>query len=128
MDPQPVPVHVVSAAVPLGAKTPAPPEFRVVYSTAVLSSDDPAQNILPASPDRVSALVQALDDDIVIAGNLAEARNANGTVVPKANTAPYPVTDTGPVYAGVVAALTGTETARVAISATYRKAASCNCR
>lgn len=128
MDPQPVPVHVVSAAVPLTAKTPAPPEYYTVYNTVELTADDPAENILPASPDRVGALVQALDDDIVITGNLAQARDARGTVVPMANTAPYPVTDTGPVYAGVVTALSGTGTARVAVSATYRRAAPCNCR
>lgn len=126
--PTPVPVHLVGADVQLAAKTAAAPQLRAVYHTVILTADEGAQHVLPASNDRVAAWIQAIDDDIVINGKLAEAANGRGAVVPKANTAPYPVTDSGPVYAGVITALTGTNTARVAVSAVYRKDASCSCR
>ena len=110
-------VHLTGSDVPLGGPPPRRPARRSVFQTVTLTADDSAQSILPASPGRVSALVQALDADITLAATLAAAAAGSGTVVPHANTVPYPVEHDGPVYAG--APLTGTNTARVAVTAVY---------
>lgn len=115
-----VQVHLVGSDVPLGA--PQPPRKRVkrtVFLTVTLTADDPAQPILPASAGRSGALVQALDADITIAGTQANAAAGSGTVVPKANTVPYPVEHDGAVFAG--ADLAGANTARVSVTAVYEE-------
>lgn len=111
-------VHLASSDIPLGA-APQPRKHarRTVFLTVTLTADDPAQPVLPASDRRVGALVQALDADVTLARTQANAASGTGTVVPKANTGPYPVEHDGPVYAG--ASLTGTATARVSITAVY---------
>lgn len=110
-------VHLASSDVPLSGPAPRRKARRSVFQTITLTSDDSTQPILPASPGRVSALVQALDADVTIAAKLSDAAAGSGTVIPHANTVPYPVEHDGPVYAG--APLTGTNTARVTVTAVY---------
>lgn len=110
-------VHVAGSDVPLGAPAPPKRTRRTVFLTVTLTADDPAQPVLPASDGRIRALVQALDADITLAATQGNAASLTGTVVPAANTAPYPVEHDGAVYAG--AGVTGTDTARVAVTAVY---------
>lgn len=126
---EPVKVHVASAdpGVQLGAAKASPGTCRAVYQTVVLTANDPVQDILPADPDREVAYVQALDNDIVIASTkgvagsavntVASAPNPDGTLVPKINTAPWPVHDSGAVFAG---ATTTASSSRVSVAAYYR--------
>ena len=114
---EPVRVHVAGSDVDLGGPAQPKRTRRSVFQTITLTADDSAQPILPASPARVGALVQALDADVTLAAKLSDAAAGAGTVVPHANTVPYPVEHDGPVYVG--AALTGGATARVAVTAVY---------
>lgn len=128
-DYEPVKVHIASAeaGVQLGGTAEATQKgCRAVYQTVTLTANDPVQPILPADPSREIAYVQALDNDIVIAGTRGIAGSAvnttagappDGTVVPKANTVPYPVHDNGAVFAGVTT--TGSNS-RVSVAAYYR--------
>ncbi|HEY1699195.1 MAG TPA: hypothetical protein VGG75_05690 [Trebonia sp.] len=112
-------VHLTGSDIPVGTAPAAPKGTRSVFQTITLTADDPAQPILPASDSRKGALVQALDADITVALSLANAAAGVGTVVPTANTAPYPVSHDAAVYAAAV--LTGTDTARVAVTAVYEE-------
>jgi len=112
-----IPVRVVEQPAPA-----APPRLRAVYQTVTLTLGDletvASQEILPASDKRVSAYVQPLDDDIVIAGNESDARNGAGTTVPATNLAPWPINDQGSVFVACLA-LSG-PTSRIAVCASYR--------
>lgn len=122
-----LPVHIASSDVPIGAAPAAPARWRTSFGTYVLTADDPAQCILPEDARRVSALVQAIDNDIVIGpskgavaapvNTVANVPQPNGAYIPKANTAPTPVKGGNVVFAG--ATTTATES-RVTVIATYR--------
>lgn len=114
---KPLPVHVVNqpAAIP-------EPEwvYNTVYGTVTLIVGDAHKQLLPVSSagHRVCAWVQALDDDVVISGNESDATKGSGTIVPKTNTTPYPLNDSGAVFVAVTA-IAGAQS-RVTYSATYR--------
>lgn len=120
----PVGVHIVSSAVPQPA---AAGKLRTSYETYVLTANDPAQCILPDDDKRVIALVQAIDNDIVlgptnaVAGStvntVAGVPQPNGAYIPKANTAPTPVKGGNAVWAGIT---TAGSNSRVTVIATYR--------
>ena len=128
IDMEPIPVHVTGMAAEISLAPAAPPRRRrrTEYLTVVLTADEPQQVILPASGARVGALVQALDNDIVLGGDLSKVQAKNnlvastpypsGTLVPKANTRPWPVDDNGAVYAG---ATTTASSSRISITAVY---------
>lgn len=133
---EPVPVHLASIAAGIadarktdgaGAGHPVP---RGVYTTFVLTADDPVQCILPADDDRLQAHVSALDNDIVIGTrNQAQAAQNTAANVPQpiggyipsktsgGSIIPYPVRDCGAVFAG---ATTTASNSRVSVLAYYR--------
>lgn len=130
-----VSVHLasVSAEASAGiAGTPRPERsWKGRYTTFVLTAADPVQCILEEDPDRVEAYVLALDNDVVIGtkGQVQATQNtaANvpqpiGAYVPsKANggsIVPFPVRDSGAVYAGVT---TTAASSRVSVAAYYRE-------
>lgn len=122
----PVHVHIVSSGV-----APRPrKQKRTVFSTVVLTANEPVQEILPKSENRVCAYVQAIDNDIVLATTFAQGQS-------KANTAtsvPFPSgmylpskTNGGSIQPFRIdgndlifaAATTTGSNSRVAVSATY---------
>lgn len=123
-DLMPVPVHVVSGALLAAPKREL---HRTEYLTVVLTADDPVQQLLPQSPNRVCAWLQALDNDVVIGKDTSQAGAAtntvasnprpSGAVIPKANTAPYPLDSNDVVYVGLT---TTGSASRVSVTAVYR--------
>lgn len=122
----PLRVHVVAdSSTPPAAR---PRGLRSTFHTVTLTADEFAQEILPASDNRVIARVQPYETDIVISDNKADAKAGFGAVIPRAATAtttPYPVQHNGPVYAGSVSAtgvpgLSSPSICRVAVTAVYR--------
>jgi hypothetical protein len=124
---EPVKVHIVADATKGDAAPPKRRQHRAVYQTFLLTAANPTECILPADEDRVSAYVQALDNDIVlghtqgIVGNgvnmVTGAPAPYGALVPHANTAPFPVDDNAAVFAG---ATTAASSSRVTVIASYR--------
>lgn len=121
----PVHVHIASSAVP--AAGPPAARYRTMFETYVLTAGDPVMCILPEDSSRYCALVQAIDNDIVlgpsagVAGSavntVASVPNPNGAYVPKANTAPVRLEGGNAVFAGVTTTATAS---RVSVIATYR--------
>jgi hypothetical protein len=120
----PVRVHVVSTEVAAAPKRRK--QKRTVCNTAVLTSTEPVQEILPKSDKRVVAFVQALDNDVVIVTSISQGQAKSntatnvpypsGTYLPKANTAPLRIDGNDLVYAGIT---TTASNSRVSIIATY---------
>lgn len=114
--PEPILVHVASVP-PV-----KPEEITAVYLTISLQlvdTDTVASSLLlPPSTKRLGAYVQALDDDVIISGNESDARKGAGTVVPHANTCPWPINDHGVVY--VACRQLGGPVSRVTVCAYYR--------
>lgn len=129
-DYEPVRVHLASVEAGIGGAPAAAarPRRTATYETFVLTANDPVMAILPPDPEgrRTCAYVQAIDNDVVLgptagvagaaANTVTNVPNPNGTYLPKANTAPYPVEDSGPVFAGVT---TTASASRVAVTAVY---------
>ena len=122
----PIRVHVASmdASAQLG---PAPAggkrKRRGVYTTVVLTANDPVQNLLPEDPARVSAWIITLDHYIVI-GTYTQVQAAQNSAasVPMPIGAYLPVTtnpviihDTNAVFGGITQAAN----TRVTVAAFY---------
>lgn len=106
-------VHVASSAI-----DPAPRRSRrAAYQTITLDKDESAQNILPASTNRKIAFIIGLDGAIVFGNNKGDVGQGVGTTIPQ-NVA-WPIDDDRELYVGPSPALSGSSTARVAVSATY---------
>ena len=116
---KPIGVHVTGSDVPIGAAGGG--KHRAVYQTVRLTSSEPAAPVLPQSDRRIIAFVQALDDDLIISGNQSDASNGAGATVPAANGSPWPVLDSGAVYAYAATYSGGSGTySRVSVTAIYR--------
>ncbi len=82
---EPIHVHIASADIELGAPKASQQQAgkrkptRTVYRTYVLSGTVKALPILQASPRRRSAMIQALDNDIVIAETRATVERTENT-------------------------------------------------
>lgn len=118
----PLKVHVVA-----DSTGPAAPsrQRRTTFHTVTLTADEPNQELLPASDNRVIARIQPYETDVILSDNKSDSAKGAGTVVPKANTTPYPVEHNGPVYVCSVSAagvpgLTALNICRVAVTAVYR--------
>jgi hypothetical protein len=105
---------------------PQPPQdvYADVYQTVILSPAATigvggAEEILPASSLRVVAMIQPLDDDIVVSDNMSDANSGRGATIPKTNTAPWPIQGSGAVYAWVAGNMAGAQS-RISVSAVYR--------
>lgn len=112
----PVPVHITGTAPgALGAGAVHDTPHKTVYQTITFRTGDLTQPILPASGKRIVAYVQAITDNVVISSNASDAANSVGLTIPAANTAPWPIYDSGPVYAS------GTAAGQLSVMAVYRK-------
>lgn len=117
-------VHIASSDV--HPEAPARKQRRTVFNTVVLTANEPVQEILPKSENRYCAYVQAIDNDIVLASNLAQGQakvntaasvpSPSGAYLPKANTAPLKLDGNDLIYA---AATTTASNTRVAVTAIY---------
>lgn len=112
----PVPVALHASYVPLVAASETK-IYRTLYNTLLLTSAGDAEEILPASDNREIAWIQPLDDDCVVHGLASDAARGNGTRIPKANNAPYPIQDSGTVYVAVP--VMAGASSRITISAVY---------
>jgi len=123
---QPVAVHVASieAGVQLG---PAPASgrrhVRTGFMTETVDDTNPVRPLLPASPDRVSAQVQVTGGDIYLCDSEAKALQAadvagshQGSILPSANTGPWPLHGENAVW---IAQVTATKTCVVSVTADY---------
>jgi hypothetical protein len=100
----PVPVSVCDPVV-----TVATVPQHVSFHTLVLTTDDPQRQLLPLDALRVEALVQALDQDVVLTSSRSQAQstantvaslpNPDGAILPKANTTPTRMPATAEVWA-----------------------------
>lgn len=113
---EPLKVHVVSSDV----TTPVPPKkvrkYQTVFQTVYLVTGDLTKPILPASEDRIIAHVKATADgkDVTLSGRASDAAAGSGFLLSAAVLAPWPIQESGPVYAN------GADGAIVAITAVYR--------
>lgn len=100
----PIPVSVCEPVVTV-ATVPQHTSFR----TFVLTTDNPTAQILPLDPLRVAALVSSPDNDVVLSGSRSQAGDKanvsdstlarpNGGLLPKALTAPVPISSTDAVW------------------------------
>lgn len=117
----PVPIHLASVEPGIDLAGPrAYKACRTVFRTVRLIAADPVQEIVPASEDREIAWVQALDDDIILSERLGDGQTSTGAIVPKINTAPYPVRHDGVVYASAITFSGAGAVSRVSVTAVYR--------
>ncbi len=107
-----IPVHVVNQ--PADKRT----RYRTTFRQMVLTPGDAWQLLLPPSELRYVAHVQALDDDVILAATQSDAQNGVGMRLPKANTAPWPVYESGDVYVAVPTFAGATS--RVSMTVVYR--------
>jgi len=124
----PVAVHVASVAPGAQLGAPAGRALHTSFETYVLTVNDPAQCILPENGKRISALVQPIDNDIVLgpskavvaspANTVASVPQPNGAYIPHTNTQPYEVKGSNVVFAGIT---TTASSSRVTVIATYRE-------
>jgi len=114
-----VPVHIQSSSVKLGGDhyTPTGKIYRTTYNTLLVTTAAQAEPILAASNNREIAWIQPLDDDMVVHSVASDAARGNGTRIPKANNAPYPIQDSGTVF--VAFPTIAGSSSRVSISAVY---------
>jgi hypothetical protein len=100
----PVPVHVtgISAGATLGHAAPLGRDrVRTRFLTETVDDINPVRPLLPDDSDRVCARIQATGGDVVLCASEADAQHAppQGSVLPSANTAPWPVRGQGAVWA-----------------------------
>lgn len=137
LEPRPIPVHVTSVGAELGghlaaaarpASSPGSPTTRTVYRTVTLIAGDPAQEIMAASDDRVSADLIVIDADVIIGDNKADVARGTGAYIPCVTpaatkpslAAPVRLNDRRVVYAAPVVALVSPAVLRVTVIAVYR--------
>lgn len=135
--PVPIPVHVASIGAELGghlaaaarpASSPSSPTTRTVYRTVTLTAQDPAQELMAASDKRLGAQIIVIDADVFISDNKSDATAGRGAYIPcvtpaatkPSMAAPVPIDDRRVIFAGPVAAITGTNVIRIAVIAAYR--------
>lgn len=118
----PVPMHLASVdpSVSLPAGRPPAHACRTIFRTVRLTAADPAQEITGAAEDREILYVQALDDDITLSTRQSDAQAGVGAIVPKINTAPYPVRHDGVIFAGASTFTGAGGVSRVSVTAVYR--------
>lgn len=125
-DYSPIHVHVASiAAGTLPGPAPATPakRYRTVYRTVHLTASDNGKEIWAASDAVEYALVRALDDDITIAKAKNDAVDGNGSVIPKADTGPTMIRDSGVAWcANATGTFSGGSStySRLSVIAVYR--------
>jgi len=137
LEPRPIPVHVASVGGELGghlaaaarpASSPSSATTRTVYRTVTLTAADPAQEIMAASDDRVSADLIVIDADVVIGDNKSDVARGTGAYIPSVTpaaakpnlAAPVRLSDRRVVYAAPVVALIAPAVLRVTVIAVYR--------
>jgi hypothetical protein len=117
--PRPVSVHVASAApgVSLG-RARAGDRYRTRYLTETVDNSNPVRPLLGDDPERARAWVQATGGDVVLCASESDAGQTppNGSVLPSANTAPWPLRGQGAVWA---AQKTAASTCVISVTADY---------
>lgn len=103
-----VKVHLAGSDIPIGMPPPVRPHRGVVFKTVTLTANDPVQQILPLSPHRREAWIQAFTANVVLYSEKGQAQvgGNNGLTIPAAQLA------TGGAYSGggAVAAPTAGQT------------------
>lgn len=122
----PVNVHVASIAEGVALRTAhTGRKARVTqFGTETVDDNNPVRPLLPDSPERVCAYVQATGGDVYLCDSEAKANQAHdtansdlGTLLPHGNTAPWPITGQGPVW---VAQVTAAASCVVSFTADYQ--------
>lgn len=106
-------------AVKLVGPVPEPkrPRYRTVYTTHVFTAAKESRQLFSVSDQRVSAMIQPLDDDLTINGKSSDAKAGNGAIIPKANNEPWPIMESGDLH-GSIQVMAGA-TSRVTVTAVY---------
>lgn len=117
-DYEPVRIHVVSSDVPMGGAA-SGQRKRIVtsFGSETVDATNTVRALLPDAPDRVCAYVQVTGGDVYLCDSESKAKQAIplGAVLPKANTAPWPLRG----QQGVWIANAGTVTCTVSFTADY---------
>lgn len=120
--PVPVPVHIagISAEVTLGQAAPAPgrDRIRTRFLTETVDDANPVRPLLPDDSHRAGAQIQATGGDVVLCASQSDAQQAppQGSTLPSANTAPWPVRGQGAVWA---AQATSGDSCVISVTADY---------
>lgn len=108
--PAPIPVHLTSSDVAMGAPAPAPRRTprRLTGFTKVCTSTAPVQDLVPLDENRLYIEVQAVDQDVVICTDISQSQDASnvatglpnptGILLPKANTTPTRIEGAGRMW------------------------------
>jgi hypothetical protein len=102
----PVKIHLESvspeAGAALGGQAPRRRRRRMTrFGYETVDPTNEVRPILPDDPDRVIAWLSASGGDAILCGSEQDAKRATpaGSILPSANTAPWPVTGQGAVWA-----------------------------
>lgn len=121
----PVRVHVASVDEGVAISGPQRARGRIVtaFGTETVDDSNPVRPLLPESPERVCAYVQATGGDVYLCDSEAKANQAHdtassdlGTLLPHGNTAPWPV---GGQQAVWIAQVTAASSCIVSFTADY---------
>jgi hypothetical protein len=96
---EPLKVHVVASDVAAPARKQK--KYRTTFLTVHLVTGDLTKLILPASDERIIAHVKATVDgkDATLSGRESDAAAGSGFILSAATLAPWPIQESGPVYA-----------------------------
>jgi len=115
-------VHIASSDVPLHpAAAPATQPARRVQTRLLNETVDdtnPVRPLLPDDGDRICAWVQVTGGDVYLCVSQSDASQATpaGSILPSANTGPWPVRGQGALWAAQV---TAGKTCVISVSADY---------
>lgn len=123
-EPKPVSVHVTSIAAGVQLGNVAPHDkIRTEFKTETVDDANTVRPLLPDSPDRVCAYVQVTGGDVYLCDSESKAKQAVnqsnsevGSILPSANTAPWPVRGQGAIW---IAQVTSSKTCVVSVTADY---------
>jgi len=114
-----VSVHVASVApgVALG-RAPAGDRLRTRYLTETVDNANPVRPLLGDDPGRACAWIQATGGDVVLCASESDSGQVPpaGSVLPSANTGPWPLRGQGAVWA---AQKTAAATCVISVTADY---------
>ncbi|MGH3121722.1 MAG: hypothetical protein ACRDND_11960 [Streptosporangiaceae bacterium] len=120
--PVPVPVHLTSigVGVQLGQPPPAAGAVRTRFLTETVDDANPVRPLLPADDARECAWLQATGGDVYLCASESDATQATpaGSVLPSANTGPWPARGQGAVWA---AQATSGDSCVISVTADYRQ-------
>lgn len=117
---EPVRMHLASAepgVLDVAAAKPHKP-LRTAFGSETVDDTNSVRALLPASPERRIAHVQVTGGDVWLCDSERNAKASTpiGSVLPSANTAPWPVRGTNAVW---IAQKTATNTCVVSFTADY---------